>query len=103
MHVFPDGMPFLQAFVCIPGSAPPTPSGAHSPAPAHHPQDFDADGLGAPGLALSPAPPGAVAVVGGGGSNVMMAAPEPPKIRVLVRKRPLNRKVRLALLPSSLV
>lgn len=70
--------------------------------PSALPQDLDLEGFEEQAFSLSPAQaaPGAadaaggIAGVGAGASMLLASLPDAPKIRVIVRKRPLNRKVR---------
>lgn len=59
-------------------------------------QDLDLDGFTEQILVPSPAPGGpsqVAASVAAGATGMFTGLPDPPKIRVIVRKRPLNRKV----------
>lgn len=58
-------------------------------------QDFDIDGFGEQGFFTSPAQAGSQKWSDNAMHTAVAAlnAPDPPKIRVIVRKRPLNKKV----------
>lgn len=80
-------------------------SGRRSPTPDSHTsllpgrtQDLDLEAFTSQAFSLSPAQavhPDAGASVGSVGAPLLLASlPDAPKIRVIVRKRPLNKKVR---------